>query len=210
MHAEETTESAWHVMSQHQQPLPVLLMPLMGALLPGSHAELQTHRLLRQLMLLGLLQSALRCLQHSIQVPVLVAVMQHWGMLETCMQNLRQLDAERAQLLRAEASWAAELLPVSELSQAELPESELLEVYVPSPPELQLLESELTDVHMPLPPESELLEHRMKAPDLALCWHDCWADMDLAFGQGPAMSCGCDWGWVAGGLGDGCQGQALG
>ncbi len=80
MHAEETTESAWHVLSQHQQLLPVLLM---GALLPVSHAEIQTHVLLRQLMLLGLLQSALRCLQHSIQVPVLVAVMQYWGMLES-------------------------------------------------------------------------------------------------------------------------------
>ncbi len=72
MHAEETTESAWHVLSQHQQLLPVLLM---GALLPVSHAEIQTHVLLRQLMLLGL--------QHSIQVPVLVAVMQYWGMLES-------------------------------------------------------------------------------------------------------------------------------
>jgi len=79
MHAEETTESAWQhdVLSQHQQLLPVLLM---GALLPGSHAELQTHTLLWQLMLLGLLQSALRCLQSSIQVPMLVAVIQYWGM----------------------------------------------------------------------------------------------------------------------------------
>ena len=77
------------------------------------------------------------------------------------MHNLRQLDAERAQLLRAEVSWAAELLPVSELFQAELL-------------------------------ESELLEHRMKVPDLALCWHDCWADIDLTFDQGPAKSCSCD------------------
>ena len=107
------------------------------------------------------------------------------------MHNVRQLDAERAQLLPAEVSWAAELLPVSELFQAEL-ESELLEVHVPSPPELQLLESELTDVHMPLLPESELLDHRMKVPDLALCWHDCWADIDLKFDQGPAKSCSCD------------------
>jgi len=91
MHAEETTESAWHVLLQHQQLLPVLLM---GALLPGSHAEIQTHALLWQLMLLALLQSPLRCLQHSIQGPVPVAVMQHWGMLERRMHNLRQLHAE--------------------------------------------------------------------------------------------------------------------
>ncbi len=107
-------------------------------------------------------------------------------------------------------SWAAELLPVSELFQAELLESELLEVHVHLLPELQLLESELTDVHMPLLPESELPEHRMKAPDLALCSHDCWADMDLTFGQGHAKSCSCDWVQVAGWLGDGCQGQTLG
>lgn len=79
MHAEETTESAWHVLSQHHQLLPVLLM---AALLPDSHAESQTNILLWQLMLLGLLHSALRCLQDSIQVPVLVAVMHHCRMLE--------------------------------------------------------------------------------------------------------------------------------
>lgn len=108
------------------------------------------------------------------------------------MQHLRQLDAERALSLPAEVTLDAESLPVSELSQAEL------------------LESELTDMHMPLLPESELLEHRMKAPDVALCSHDCWADMDLAFGQGSAKSCSCGWGWVAAGLGGRCQGQALG
>lgn len=105
---------------------------------------------------------------------------------------------------------AAESLPVSELPQAELLDFELLEVHVHLLPELQLLESEHVEVHTPLLPESELLEHRMKVPDLALCSHDCWADMDLTFGQGPAMSCGCDWGWVAAGLGGRCQGQALG
>ena len=105
---------------------------------------------------------------------------------------------------------AAESLPVSELSQAELPESELLEVHVHSLPELHLLESDQLEVHMPLLPESELFEHRKKVPDLVLCSRDCWADVDLTPGQVPAMSCGCDWGWVAGGLGDGCQGQALG
>ncbi len=126
------------------------------------------------------------------------------------MHILRQLDAERAQLLRAEVTLAAELLPVSELSQAELLESELLEVRVPLPPELELLESEQVEVHMPLLPESELLEYRKKVPDLALCSHDCWADMDLTFGQGPAMSCGCDWVQVAGWLGDGCQVKTLG
>lgn len=87
-------------------------------------------------------------------------------------------------------TFAAEALPVSELLEAELLESELLEVHVPLQPELELLESEVTDVHMPLLPESELLEHRMKVPDLALCSHDCWGDVDLTPGQVPAMSCG--------------------
>ena len=126
------------------------------------------------------------------------------------MNNMRQLDAECARLLRAEVTLAAELLRVSELSQAELLESKLLQVLVHSPLELQLLESAQIEVYMPLLPESELLEQRMKVPDLALCSCNCWADVDLTPGQGPAKSCSCDWGWVAGGLGDGCQEKALG